>query len=566
MEKNIMLNGEISEADKNILSKYVEIAGVIFVVLDRDGNIVCLNQELANVVKMEVKDIRGKNWFDVFLPEKDKSWIKNVFDNLMSGSLSQSTEFMENNIITSKGEERTILWHNALIRDKNEKIYGTISSGIDVTDRMRMEKEQRLIIDILRLLNRTDSKIDLIKEILKYIKDHSGFDAVGIRLKDKNDYPYYETIGFSDDFVKMENFLCTHRKKDTSPCNLKPECICGAVISGKTLNIKNSLITEKGTFYTNNTEELLNNPMVHFNFLDNIRGKCCSEGYKSVALIPIKAGAENIGLLQLNDKRPYMFKNGFIKFYENVVESIGIALYRINIEEKIKMERDRAERANRELEDFAFKASHDLREPLRTIISFAEILEESMEKSKCSDDKKYVDNIVGASKLLDKFIDDLLSYSKVGVTIEKDSVDLNEICGIVEKKLHSLKEEKNGSIIYDNLPVIKHSKVLMIQLFQNLISNGMKYSKDDVPPIIKITHEKISNGVVIKISDNGIGIAEKNKKLIFKLFERIHPNKYRGTGMGLAICKKIVETYGGQIWFDSVEGEGTNFFFTILES
>lgn len=560
------LNRQICESDRDTLRKYFEISGILFIVLNRLGEVVSFNQELVDLLKMDASDIRGKNWFDNFVPERERSFVKDIFSKLLKGEIvPQQTVNVENAIINSSGEERIILWNNAIIDDRdNKNIYGTISSGMDITDKVRLREEQSLIIDILRLLNRSDSKIDIIKEILRLIKSHGGFEAVGIRLKEEVDYPYYDTLGFSQEFVMKEDKLCVDRdfNYEHDKCN---ECLCGLVISGQSKNLESSLFTKRGTFWTNNINDISSTDKEKINKLVYFRNTCFDEGYKSIALIPITIAGDIIGLLQLNDHRPYMFRNGIIKFYENVVESIGIALYRINIEEKIIQAKNKVEKTNGELEEFAYKASHDLREPLRTITSYVEMLQDSMN---CSTDqqKYYFNKILDATSLLDQFIDDLLSYARIGSLTKIEDVDLAEICDMVVKNHDSLLKEKNGSVIYLNLPIIKNTKVLMLQLFQNLISNSLKYSDDGRKAVVQISAEDEHDFWHIKIEDNGIGISEKDYGMIFQMFKRITPNRYKGTGMGLAICKKIVESFGGKIWFTSELGKGTTFHLTLLKN
>jgi len=565
MGEKKFLNGSIVDSDRDILTKYLGISGLIFVLLDRLGNVVSLNQELCDVLGLEVIDIRGKNWFENFVAPKDRKWVKDLFFSLINGKKENLSETVENSIIDKNGNEKVIVWNNALINDKNGEIYGTVSSGINITEKVKIQEEQNLIIEILKLLNNVDNKINLIEEILNYIKSYSGFDSVGIRLKEGDDYPFYHSIGFDEKFISDEKSLCPKNYKDTFLCNTEKcdECICGAVIHGRTSLVDDSYFTEKGTFWSNNITKIEELPNNLVDIIEKPRNRCYREGYRTMALIPIKNGSDIIGLLYLGSKKENMFSNGDIKFYENVVESVGIAIHRIGIEEEMKNANIRIEETNSRLEQFAYKASHDLREPLRTIISYAEILNEDLLNKSSKKQKEYIGKIIDGTELLDKFINDLLSYSRIENTSLKEDVDLNAVCDEVKKHLSSLIKEKKAKIIYNDLPIIKVNEVLIIQLMQNLICNSLKYSKEDEKESIIISVKEDFNNWIVSVHDNGIGIKDEYKNSIFEMFNRITPNKYRGTGMGLAICKKIVETHGGEIWVDSKFGEGSIFNFTI---
>lgn len=200
-----------------------------------------------------------------------------------------------------------------------------------------IEKQQSLTIRILKLLNIPRGKTDLIKDILLHIKDFTGFEAVGIRLREGEDYPYYETKGFPADFIESENFLCAEnetgeivRDKNGLP---SLACMCGNVIRGRTDPSK-PFFTAKGSFWCNSTTELLAGT-TEAHHLGRTRNHCNGQGYESVALIPLKAGNKNIGLLQFNDRRKNLFRPETIGFFEEIGESISIAFSRIQTEEEL---------------------------------------------------------------------------------------------------------------------------------------------------------------------------------------------------------------------------------------
>jgi GAF domain-containing protein len=193
---------------------------------------------------------------------------------------------------------------------------------------VELEKYQNLTPQLLNLVNKTDNKTDFIKEILYFIKVVTGFEAVGIRLREGQDFPYFETIGFSKDFVKAERYLCARDQAGElirdSEGNPYLECMCGNILSGRT-NPSLPFFTEGGSFWTNSTTELLASTTKE-DRQGRTRNRCNSEGYESVALIPLRYGKNIIGLLQLNDSRKDIFTSNLIRFFEGVGSSIGIAL------------------------------------------------------------------------------------------------------------------------------------------------------------------------------------------------------------------------------------------------
>ncbi|HRI45906.1 MAG TPA: ATP-binding protein, partial [Ignavibacteriaceae bacterium] len=215
-------------------------------------------------------------------------------------------------------------------------------------------------------------------------------------------------------------------------------------------------------------------------------------------------------------------------------------------------------------------ASHDLREPLRKISSFGTLLQRSLDGKVFDDDKENLDFMIDGARRMQMMIDDLLSYSRLTYAAkEKIRINVNELINkIKEFELSALIEETEAEIIIENdLLEIVGVKTQIHQLFQNLISNGIKYKRENVKPIVKIRTHKTNQFVYFEIEDNGIGIPSKYYQQIFEMFKRLHSKeKYRGSGIGLAVCKKIVENHGGEISVSSEIDKGTIFTFSILHS
>jgi signal transduction histidine kinase len=224
-------------------------------------------------------------------------------------------------------------------------------------------------------------------------------------------------------------------------------------------------------------------------------------------------------------------------------------------------------RSNKELEKFAYVASHDMQEPLRTIISYIQLLQEKFGENLDKEAQQYMDFVVNAGFRMRDLITGLLEYSRISRVDRAllEEVDCNFVLKEVIANMNSSINESKATITFDKLPVINAVHIQMIQLFQNLIGNALKF-KGAADPKIKVSYSATNGFHSFAISDNGIGIEQKYADKIFEIFQRLHPvGKYPGMGIGLAICKKIVERYGGKIWMESIPGKGSTFYFTMSD-
>ncbi|HLP19309.1 MAG TPA: ATP-binding protein [Chitinophagales bacterium] len=223
-------------------------------------------------------------------------------------------------------------------------------------------------------------------------------------------------------------------------------------------------------------------------------------------------------------------------------------------------------RSNSDLEQFAYIISHDLKAPVRNISSFMNLLVNKYGSTMNPEAREFVDYSHTGAKRLERLIDDVLAYCRIGTNLPKPiPVNLNDVVSTIRFELREKLSAQNAKVnINKELPIVNnvHSS-LMYHVFQNLISNGLKFNKKETPEI-NINWTNSLNYYTFSISDNGIGISKEYSTTIFQMFKRLHnESDYDGTGIGLAICKKIVEYYHGEVWFDSTEGEGTTFHFTI---
>ena len=553
----------------------------------------------------------------------------------------------------------------------------------DITKRKRVETYHKLGREVLQTLNQPISLGDMLQQVIHTIRKSMGVDAVGIRMRNKGDFPYYSQEGFSKDFLTKENsLLCPSSSGDfCRDVDGKPslDCTCGLVVSGRT-DPSNPLFTRGGSAWTNDSFQLLDLPADEDPRI-RPRNECVHQGYASIALIPIRGDNEIVGLLQLNSRKKGFFALVDVESLEVIMENIGMAILRKRAEDaltesenryhllvdsadegivvaqdgmlrfvnpatvaltgfseqklksvpfltfidpedrslveeryqkrsrgesvisryvfrlltaygvtrwvemnaiaiewderpatlnfltdvtgRLKAEED-IKRSNTELQQFAFVASHDLQEPLRMVVSYLTLLEKRYGKELDQEAQEFIQYAVDGGWRMRQLIDDLLEYSRVETKgKELELVDMNEAVESTLKVLSVLIEENKAEIIVDNLPTVFADKMQVVRVFQNLIENALKFRGKE-PPKIYVSAVQRARDWTFEIKDNGIGFDMQYASKIFLMFQRLHTRaEYPGTGIGLAIVKKIIERHGGTIWTESEEGKGTSFFFTI---
>lgn len=251
-----------------------------------------------------------------------------------------------------------------------------------------------------------------------------------------------------------------------------------------------------------------------------------------------------------------------------------ILVLSVNISDRKKMEDDlrvlnrELKRSNQELEQFAYVASHDLQEPLRMVASFTQLLQKRYQDKLDEDANEFIDFAVDGAKRMQDLINDLLIFSRVGTRGKSfKTTDMNEVVEKVKLDLKPLIEETKTEISLDSLPLIKADESQMRQILQNLISNSIKFRKEDEAPHIRISSKEDDTHWIFSVKDNGIGIKKDFFDRIFIIFQRLHKkSEYGGTGIGLAVCKKIVRRHGGNIWVESQKQDGSTFYFSISKN
>jgi signal transduction histidine kinase len=300
--------------------------------------------------------------------------------------------------------------------------------------------------------------------------------------------------------------------------------------------------------------------------------KLVSNGTPPPVIMLTGAGNEEIAVEAMKmGAIDYLVKDIDGKYFQLLPLVINEAVQRYRFaEEKKRMQKElkqyatELERSNQELEQFAYVVSHDLKEPLHTIRGFAKFLEESYHDQLDEQANEFMGYIIDGTVRMERLINGLLEYSRVKFKdSEPEPVNCAELVEQVLRDLKAIIDAQKAEITCDPLPTITGNERLLLRVFQNLIDNALKYCQNE-PPIVHISFEERKTEWLFSIKDNGIGIDPRHGEKIFVIFQRLHNrNEYSGDGLGLAICKKIIESHKGKIWVESQKGQGSIFFFTI---
>jgi len=509
-----------------------------------------------------VEEIMGWGWINSLHPD-DRDRTAKIWSQSVKTRTLYDTEYR---LKRNNEEYRYVAVRGVPVLEQDGGIREWVGTCTDITEHKMSQQKQGITNSLLELFARKTLRKTYLDSTVEVIRDWSACKFIGIRIKDNDgNIPYESYVNFDKDFLTLENDLNMNRDK----------CVCiRAILQQHPYQQEQKFISGGGSFFCNDSQVFLAG-LTDLQKKD-YRGNCVKWGFQSIAVVPIRYHEQVLGAIHLADFEKDMVSLSKIQFIETTIAPlIGEAVqrfnaeaelekYRLHLEEMVKQQTEELIRSNKDLEQFAYVASHDLQEPLRMIAGYTQLLQQRYKDKLDEDANQFILYTVDGVLRMQNLITDLLTYSRLETRSETfEPVDCRAVLDDVLATLQMTIEENNAVIKYGPLPTVRANKGQLFQLFQNLISNAIKF-RSDKPPLINITAKPQDKQWLFSVSDNGIGMEPQYLERIFVIFQRLHTrDKYPGTGIGLAICKKIVERHGGRIWAESQPGKGSTFHFII---
>ncbi len=500
--------------ERSFVEAIMNTAEALLVVLDTAGRIVRFNWACETLTGFTFDEVQGRTLWDFLLLPEERDAVTAVFAQLKAGN---SPNTFENHWVTKAGERRAIAWANTCQLDAAGQVKYIISTGIDIT----MQKQTAAALQQLnqtleqRVAERTSELQESERRFRRAITD-APFPII-MHAEDGEvlhiSSTWTEITGYTlEEIPTIEVWTKKAYGQDMAPTKAHIEQLYGR--SDKIKEGEYTITTKSGE-------------QVVWDFSSSPLGRL-QDGRRFVISMAMDVTARKQAEAELN---------------------------RTMLE---------LERSNTELQQFAYVASHDLQEPLRMVTSYLQLIQRRYGSKLDDDADEFIAYAVDGANRMKRLIQDLLTFSRVG-TRGKPFVAIKTET-VLQQTLANLKtsiEETEARITFDPLPTIMGDEGQLVQLFQNLISNAIKF-KGETQPQIHVGVERHDNLWQFSVRDNGIGFDPQFADRIFVIFQRLHTRAdYGGTGIGLAVCKKIVERHGGRIWAESQPDAGTTFYFTI---
>ncbi|HUL57598.1 MAG TPA: ATP-binding protein [Usitatibacter sp.] len=460
---------------------------------------------------------------------------------------SPGRQSYEIQLVMRDGRVRHAIYHKATFSRPDGEVEGLIGTIVDITERKQSEQSAAIENAVARYLGSDVPLDEAIRGIMQVMCERLDWACAARWSLDERDNLLHCAETWSVDDPKVRSFLDASGREKFVP--------------GTSGLIRRVLTTGNSVWVADVTEQqgFIRGPLAR------------AAGLRGAFALPVLMGERVLGAIEFYSREARHPDRWLLQITVSVGRQIGQLMARREAEARLREAHDELEvkareleRSNEELQQFAYVASHDLQEPLRMVSSYTQLLVRRYGDRLDGDAKEFMDFIVDGAARMKQLIEDLLAYSRVGTrgrTLERTGS-----LEALDKALVNLRvtQEASGAVVtHDPMPEVVADPGQLTQLFQNLIGNAMKFRGSDAPRI-HVGAETREHVWVFTVRDNGIGLDTQYADRIFMMFQRLHSkSEYPGTGIGLAICKKIVERHGGRIWVDSRPGQGSTFGFTI---
>ena len=531
--------------DLHVAQELIEVLPIPVFFKACDGRYLGVNRAWEEFFAVSRADILGGNVRDLY-PDSPKVAQRHAAmdEELWKNPGKQSYEI---ELAMRDGRLRHAVYYKATYTRANGEVAGLIGTVVDITERKQAEQREAIEHAVTRCLGASDSLGEAIRGIMQVMCERLDWACAARWSLDEAQNRLYCIETWSIDDPAIKEFLDVSRRETFVP--------------GKTGMIRRVLATGESVWIADVTQKA-----------DFQRAPLAAKaGLRGAFALPVLMGDRVLGAIEFFSREARHPDKWLLQVTVAIGNQIGQLMARRQAEDSTRAAHDELEvkarelaRSNEELQQFAYVASHDLQEPLRMISSYTQLLGRRYGGKLDGDAREFMEFIVDGAARMKQLIEDLLAFSRVGTRGREFQEVASEVA--LAKALSNLRAAQAASgatVTHGALPVVLADNGQLTQLFQNLIGNSMKFHGQDAPRI-HVEGEARDHVWVFTVKDNGIGLDPQYSDRIFMMFQRLHnKEEYPGTGIGLAICKKIVDRHGGRIWVESQPGEGCAFGFTL---
>jgi PAS domain S-box-containing protein len=531
--------------DLRIAQELIEVLPIPVFFKGRDGKYLGVNRAWEAFFGLKRADIVGGRVTDLYPNAPAVATRHREMDEQLWASPGDQS--YEIRLPFPDGRTRHTIYYKATYNDAEGEVAGLIGTIVDITERKQAEQREAIEHAVQRYLGSEESLADAIRGIMRVMCERLDWACAARWSLDETNNRLHCVETWSEDDDRIRAFLDASRRETFVP--------------GTTGMIRRVLTTGESVWVADVLEkkDLLRGPMA------------AQAGLRGAFALPVRMGDKVLGAIEFFSHEPRNPDKWLLVTTVSIGNLIGQLMARRQAEAAMRAAYQELEhktreltRSNEELQQFAYVASHDLQEPLRMISSYTQLLGRRYGDRLDGDAQEFMAFIVDGAARMKQLIEDLLAYSRVG-TRGKDFQEVDSGASLARAlaNLRASQESSGAVITHDAMPRVMADGAQLSQVFQNLIGNAIKF-RGEGPPQIHVGAETTGTVWAFTVKDDGIGLDTQYADRIFMMFQRLHNKaEYPGTGIGLAIVKKIVERHGGRIWVESEPGKGATFGFTI---